>query len=178
MLPQPHNPSAPDSSLPGPSGSAGCPPDQPSNPGYLRCMMAGGRPHHRFLLRSTSGTNHTSWPPAADIRAASMATSSSTRNLTRPDAQFPFFVLSCACVHAATPTPPTVRFRLMVHPPAIGAFVYSVETRLFRTSLSLVSERGHFEAAVFSLLFAACTLARAADQSRRPLLQRPTGPPV
>jgi hypothetical protein len=40
------------------------------------------------LTPSTSGTNHTSWPPCRRHRAASMATSSSTRNLTRPDAQF------------------------------------------------------------------------------------------
>jgi hypothetical protein len=45
---------------------------------------------------------------------------------------FPSFPCHALCVHAATPTPPTVRFHVMVHPPAIRAFVHSVGTRLCR----------------------------------------------
>jgi len=125
-------------------------PDQPSNP-LPQVQMAGGRPHHRFLLRVPQGptTPHGPLPQTSGCFNGHV--------LIRPGisldqmAQFPFFVLSCALRPCRYPTPPTVRFRLMVHPPAIGAFVYSVETRLFRDIPLTVSERGHFEAAVFSL---------------------------
>ena len=78
----------------------------------------------------------------------------------------------------ATPTPPTVRFRLMVHPPAMRAFVYSVETRLFRTCLSLVSERGHFRGGSFLVMLRPARWLGRLTSPRRPLLQSPTGPPV
>ena len=91
---------------------------------------------------------------------------------------FPSLSCHALCVHAATPTPPTVRFRLMVHPPAIGAFVYSVETRLFRTCLSLVSERGHFRGGSFLVMLRPARLLGRLTSPRRPLLQSPTGPPV
>jgi hypothetical protein len=91
---------------------------------------------------------------------------------------FPSLSCHALCVHAATPTPPTARFRLMVHPPAIGAFVYSVETRLFRTCLSLVSERGHFRGGSFLVMLRPARLLGRLTSPRRPLLQSPTGPPV
>ena len=91
---------------------------------------------------------------------------------------FPSLPCHALYVHAATPTPPTVRFRLMVHPPAIGAFVYSVETRLFRTCLSLVSERGHFRGGSFLVMLRPARLLGRLTSPRRPLLQSPTGPPV
>ena len=65
---------------------------------------------------------------------------------------FPSLLCHALCVHAATPTPPTGRFRLMVHPPVIRAFVHSVETRLFRICLSLVSERSHFRGGSFLVM--------------------------
>ena len=77
-----------------------------------------------------------------------------------------------------TPELPFVRFRLMVHPPAIGAFVYSVETRLFRTCLSLVSERGHFRGGSFLVMLRPARWLGRLTSPRRPLLQSPTGPPV
>ena len=80
-------------------------------------------------------------------------------------------------VHAATPTPPTGRLHLMVHPSAMRAFVHPVGTRLFRLIPSLVSERTCLTRRQFSLNVAACTLARAADQSP-PASLTPTGPPV
>ena len=86
--------------------------------------------------------------------------------------------LSCPAlgVHAATPTPPTVRFPLMVHPPAMGAFVYSVATRLFRTCLSLVSARGHFRGGSFLVRLRPARWLGRLTRPRRALLQRPTGP--
>ena len=88
--------------------------------------------------------------------------------------------LSCPAlgVHAATPTPPTVRFPLMVHPPAMGAFVYSVATRLFRTCLSLVSARGHCRGGSFLVRLRPARWLGRLTRPRRALLQRPTGPPV
>src|ERR1017187_5610712 len=91
---------------------------------------------------------------------------------------FPSFPCHAFCVHAATPTPPTGRFPLMVHPPAMRAFVHSVGTRLFRTFLSLASERGHYRGGSFLVMLRpARWLGRLASPRWTPF-QNPTGSPV
>jgi len=78
---------------------------------------------------------------------------------------FPSLTCHTLYVHAATPTPPTVRLPLMVHPPALRAFVLPAGTRLFRFVRSLVSERSHFRGGSFVVMLRPARLLGRLDQS-------------
>ena len=92
---------------------------------------------------------------------------------------FPSLPCHALCVHAATPTPPTVRLLLMVHPPAIRAFVLSAGTRLSRIlPLTGFREGPINRGGSFLVMLRPARLLGRLDQSPPVSFQSPTGPPV